>query len=187
MSDPKNPKELWNIEMKEAVSVAGARLYKGKIYLATKTDIIDENKFCEMEPLIVNGRPRPVKCTEIYHPAAIVPADATYTAMIVNPATGEIEKDISFVGSSDYTSSVVYMSPNALYVTYYYPGDQIKTLNAFFAENKNLVPDWFTEKLAKLEGYDISSSAKMTEIWNLIDRYKSSLSERRTDESGKRN
>ncbi|MDD5489903.1 MAG: beta-propeller domain-containing protein [Candidatus Moranbacteria bacterium] len=176
VSDPKNPKELWNIEMKEAVSIAGARLYKGKIYLATKTDIIDENKFCAMEPLIVQGRPFKIKCNEIYHPTAIVPADATYTAMIVNPATGAIEKDISFVGSSDYTSSVVYMSENSLYVTYYYPGDQVKILNLFFSENKNLVPDWFSEKLQKLEGYDISSSAKQTEIWNLVERYQSSFS-----------
>lgn len=176
VSDPKNPKELWNIEIKEAVSIVGARLYKGKIYLATKTDIIDENKFCAMEPLVVQGRPFKIKCNEIYHPTAIVPADATYTAMIVNPATGAIEKDISFVGSSDYTSSVMYMSENVLYLTYYYPGDQVKILNLFFSENKNLVPDWFSEKLQKLERYDISSAAKQTEIWNLIERYQSSFS-----------
>lgn len=176
VTDPKNPKELWSIEMKEAVSVAGARLYKGKIYLVTKTDIVDENKFCALEPLVVKGRPYRVKCNEIYHPTAVVPADATYTAMIMDPVTGEIEKDVTFVGSSDYTSSVVYMSENALYLTYYYPGDQVKILNSFFSENKNIVPEWFSEKLQKLEGYDISSSAKMTEVWNLIERFQSSLS-----------
>ena len=175
VSDPKNPKELWDIEMKEAVSIAGARLYKGKIYLATKTDIIDENKFCTMETLVVNGQPWRVKCAEIYHPTAIVPSDATYTAMVINPATGNIEKDISFVGSSDYTSSVTYMSENSLYVSYYYPGDQVKILNLFFSENKNLVPEWFLEKLGKLEEYDISTAAKTTEVWNLIERYQSSL------------
>jgi len=46
----------------------------------------------------------------------------------------------------------------------------------FFSENKNLVPDWFTEKMAKLETYDISSSAKMTEVWNLIEKLKGGLS-----------
>ncbi len=176
VSDPKNPKELWNIEMKEAVSVAGSRLSKGKLYLATKTDIIDENKFCAMEPLVVKGKPFPVRCPEIYHPTAVVPVDATYTAMIIDPKSGEVEKDVSFVGSNDYTSSVVYMSPDALYLTYYYPGNQVKILRAFFAENKNLVPDWFLEKLEKLESYDISASAKSTEIWNLIERYRISLS-----------
>jgi uncharacterized secreted protein with C-terminal beta-propeller domain len=176
VTDPKNPKELWDIEMKEAVSVVGARLTKGKLYLATKTDIIDENKFCALEPLVVKGKPMRVKCAEIYHPTAIVPVDATYTAMIVNPATGDIEKDATFVGSSDYFSSVVYMSSGALYLTYYYPGDQVKILHSFFAENKNLVPGWFVEKLEKLEEYDISASAKSTEIWNLVERYQSSLS-----------
>lgn len=175
VSDPKSPKELWNIEMKESVSVAGARLYKGKIYLVTKTDIIDENKFCSMEPLIVKGRPFPLKCSNIYHPTAIVPADSTYTALMINPSSGEIEKDISFLGSSDYSSSVVYMSENSLYLTYYYPGDQVKILHSFFSENKNLVPEWFIEKLDKLEGYDLSSAAKTTEVWNLIERYQSSM------------
>jgi inhibitor of cysteine peptidase len=175
VTDPKNPKEIWNIEMKEAVSVAGARLYKGKLYLAIKTDIVDENKFCELEPLVVKGRSMPIKCAEIYHPTVVVPADATYTAMKINPSTGNIEKNISFVGSADYASSVVYMSENALYMTYYYPGDRIKTLNLFFSENKNIIPGWFTDKLAKLETYDISSSAKVTEVWNLIDKLRSSL------------
>ncbi len=176
VTDPKNPKELWNIEMKEAVSVAGARLFKGKLYLATKTDIVDENKFCDMEQLVVKGRPFPVKCAQIYHPAAIIPADATYTAMIIDPASGDVEKDVAFIGSSDYSSSVVYMSENALYLTYYYPGDQIKILNSFLGENKNLVPDWLTERLKKLEGYDISANAKTTEVWDLLARYQSSLS-----------
>lgn len=176
ISDPKNPKELWDIEMKEAVSVVGARLYKGKIYLATKTDIVDEDKFCAIEPLVVKGRPFSIKCTEIYHPTAIIPADASYTIMIINPANGDIEKDISFIGSSNYTSSVVYMSENSLYVSYYYPGDQVKILNAFFSENKNLVPDWFLEKLEKLKEYDISNAAKTTEVWNLIEKYQNSLS-----------
>ncbi len=177
ISDPKNPKELWDIEMKEAVSVAAARLGKGKLYLVTKTDIVDENKFCALEPLSVKGKPFPVKCAEIYHPTAVIPADANYTAMIVDPATGNVEKDISFVGSSNSTSSVVYMSENSLYITYYYPGDQVKILNLFFSENKNLVPEWLTEKLAKLESYDISSVAKATDIWNLIEKYQSSLSQ----------
>ena len=176
VSDPKNQKEIWNIEMKEAVSIAGARLFGGKLYLVTKTDIIDENKFCTMEPLVVKGKPHPVRCEQIFHPTAVIPVDATYSAMAVNPATGDIEKEATFVGSSDYTSSVVYMSENFLYLTYYYPGDQVKILRSFFSENKDLAPDWFREKLEKLEGYDISASAKTTEIWNLIERYQGSLS-----------
>ncbi|MDD3487075.1 MAG: beta-propeller domain-containing protein [Candidatus Moranbacteria bacterium] len=176
VTDPKNPKEIWSIEMKESASIAAARLYDGKIYLAIKTDISDENNFCDMEPLVWDGKPWRMDCSEIYHPASVVPVDATYTAMILDPATGEIKKNVSFVGSSDYSSSVVYMSGNALYFTYYTPGDRLKILLTFFSENKNLIPDWLLEKLEKLETYDISASAKSTEIGNLIGRYQKSLS-----------
>jgi len=96
--------------------------------------------------------------------------------MIVNPETGAIEKNVSFTGSSDYNSSVIYMSPKALYLTYYNPGDFVKILASFFGENTNLVPDWLVQKLKNLENYDISNSAKMTEIWDLIGRFQNSLS-----------
>jgi inhibitor of cysteine peptidase len=175
VSDPKNPKEIWNIELKESTSIAGARLADGKIYLATKTDFGGEES-CLLKPLAVNGAEFSLKCTDIYHPATVVPSDATFTAMIINPATGAIEKNISFLGSNDYNSSVVYMSAEALYLTYYDPGDSVKMLYSFFSENKDLAPDWFVEKLKNLMGYDISSSAKMTEIWELIARFQSSFS-----------
>jgi len=175
VSDPKNPKELWNIELKSGASIAGARLHGNKIYLAVKTDF-DENHSCLLKPLIANGAEYSIKCTDIYRPTTVVPAEATYTAMIIDPASGKIEKDVSFVGSSDYTASVIYMSPEALYLTYYYPGDFVKILNSFFADNKDLIPDWLFQKLKNLESYDISGSAKMTEVWDLVARYQSSLS-----------
>ena len=175
ISNPENPKELWNIELKNSTSIAGARLFEGKIYLATKTDFMNDGP-CLLKPLIVNGVEFSLKCTDIYHPAIVIPSDATYTAMIINPASGAIEKNISFLGSSDYNSSVVYMSAEALYLTYYNPGDSVKILHSFFSENKDLAPDWLVQRLKNLLDYDISSSAKMTEIWELIGRYQNSFS-----------
>ncbi|MCX6762635.1 MAG: beta-propeller domain-containing protein, partial [Candidatus Moranbacteria bacterium] len=166
VTDPKNPKEIWNIGLKSSTSIAGAREYKGKIYLAIKTDFGDDQS-CLLKPLVAGGADFSVKCTDIYHPAAVVPMDTTYTAMIVNPENGSVEKNISFMGSSDYNSSVVYMSPSALYLTYYDPGDAVKMLYSFFSDNKDLAPDWLVQKLKNLGDYDISSSAKMTEIWEL--------------------
>lgn len=175
VTDPGKPKEIWNIELKNTASIAGAREYNGKIYLAIKSDL-NNDKSCLMKPLIVKGAEFSVRCTDIYHPTTIVPADATYTAMIINPESGSIETEVSFLGSSDYNSSVVYMSPGALYLTYYNPGDAVKILYSFFSENKDLAPDWLIEKLKNLQDYDISSSAKMTEIWELISRYQNSFS-----------
>ncbi|MFA6285176.1 MAG: beta-propeller domain-containing protein [Parcubacteria group bacterium] len=175
VADPKNPKEIWNIELKSSTSIAGAREYKGKIYLAVKTDFGDDRS-CLLKPLVVKGTDFSVKCTDIYHPAAVVPMDTTYTAMIVDPENGSVEKNISFMGSSDYNSSVVYMSPSALYLTYYDPGDAVKMLHWFFSDNKDLAPDWLIQKLKNLGDYDISSSAKTTEIWELVSRFQNSLS-----------
>jgi len=175
ISDPEKPKEVWSMEIKDSSSIVGARLYKGKIYLAMKTDFSD-NPSCLIEPLIIQNSPFSVKCTDIYHPTTVVPAEAAYTALAIDPVSGKVEKSVSFVGSSDYTSSVVYMSPEALYVTYYYPGDFVKAQTSFFSENKGLVPDWLVQKLKNLENYDISSSAKMTEFWELLGRYQNSLS-----------
>ncbi|MFA5925960.1 MAG: beta-propeller domain-containing protein [Parcubacteria group bacterium] len=175
-SNPENPREIWNMEIKKSSSIAGARFYKGKIYLAMKTDF-SENESCLLEPLALQGVPFSIKCTDIYRPATVIPAEATYSTVIIDPASGKIEKSVSFVGSSDYTASTVYMSPEALYVTYYFPGDSVKILASFFSENGDLVPDWLAQKLKKLEGYDISSSAKMTEVWELIGRFQNSLSD----------
>jgi len=175
VSDPAKPREVWNIELKKSTQVAGARLAGGKIYLVTKTEFARDN-FCPMKPFSVNGSEFSLECTQIYHPTTIVPADTIYAALIVNPANGAVEKNASFVGSSDPVSSVVYMSPGALYLTYYNPGDAVKILNSFLSENKDLAPEWLVEKLKNLEGYDISSSAKMAEIWELVARFQNSLS-----------
>lgn len=176
VSDPKNPKEIWDIEMRSSTSIAGARLADGKIYLAIKTNFADDRP-CLISPLIFKGQEFSLKCTDIYHPAAIVPADAVFTAMTIDPTSGKIEKNISFTGTSDFNSSVVYMSPGALYMTYYDPGDYVKILNQFFGENSDLAPDWLIQKLKKLAEYDISSSAKMTEIWELVNRYQNSFTD----------
>lgn len=175
VSNPENPKEIWNIELKNSTSIAGARLYNGKIYLVTKTNF-EDNQSCLLKPLIVEGAEFTLKCTDIYRPTAVVPADSAYTAMIVNPANGNIEKNISFVGSNDAAASAVYMSPSAIYITYYNPGDFVKILASYFSENKDLTPDWLLQKLKNLEDYDISSSAKMTEIGELVNRFENSLS-----------
>jgi uncharacterized secreted protein with C-terminal beta-propeller domain len=175
VSDPTKPREIWNIELKKSTLIAGARLAGGKIYLATKTEFTNDNP-CPVKPFSENGTEFSLRCTEMYHPTTIVPADTIFAAFAINPANGAIEKSTSFVGSSDPASSIVYMSPSALYLTYYNPGDAVKILNSFFSENKDLVPEWLVQKLKNLEGYDISSSAKTAEIWELITRFQNSLS-----------
>ena len=175
VSDPKSPKKEWTIEVESKSSVADARLYNGKVYLITQT-MIDTFHPCPVSPLSVEGDAFEVGCVDIYHPIVPVQTDITYNAMIVNPDTGNIEKSVSFVGSSG--QSVIYMSKEGVYITYSYTGDYIKFYFNFFNEKcKDIIPSWLIEKTEKLASYDISESAKITELQVLFQKYYTSLSD----------
>lgn len=174
ISQPKSPEKKWEIKLEEKNQILSARLYQDKIYLVTKTQI-DTYRPCPIKPLSVGGVPLEIKCLDIYHPTVPIPVDVTFTAMILEPASGKIEKNISFVGSS--SDSILYMSENAIYVTYSYSGDFIAFYSRFFKEKaQDLVPAWFIEKLEKLTGYEISEQAKLTEFQVIFEQYKNSLS-----------
>ncbi|MDI6799042.1 MAG: beta-propeller domain-containing protein [Candidatus Aenigmarchaeota archaeon] len=172
VSNSESPKEVWTIELNS--SVVGARLYNGKIYLITRKDI-DYYHPCPIKPLSRNGVPLIIECSRIYHPTKYIPIDVTYNAMILNPGSGEVEKTVSFVGSHD--SSVVYMSENAIYVTYSYPEDFFSILYDFLREKcRDIIPSYVIEKLGKIKDYEISSLAKLTELGVVLWQYTSSLS-----------
>lgn len=172
VSDPKLPKIKWNVELEDSNQISSARLYGDKIYLVTK-NIIKPDHPCPFEPMAVNGKAFSVSCIEIYHPVAPIATDITYTVTALDINTGEAKDTTTFVGSSG--DSVVYMSPDSIYATYYYSGDFIKFAADFFNDNKDLVPDLVSEKIKKLEGYDISASAKMAEFSDVLERYQNSL------------
>jgi len=92
ISQPSSPDQKFKIELNG--SVVGARLYNDKIYLITQ-DRIDYYRPCPIQPLNVNGRPIIIRCTDIYHPIRPIPTDVTYTAFILNPETGDVEKSVS--------------------------------------------------------------------------------------------
>jgi len=174
VSDPKLPTEKWKVELEDNNFLVDARLYQGKIYFLTSTRI-DTVRPCPIVPLTFGGQQFSIRCTDIYHPLINVPVDVTYTAFIVNPATGEIDKSVSFIGSSG--ASVLYMSKNALYATYTYYEDVIDFLYQFFLEKgEDLVPASLVEKLKNLKDYDISAQAKLVEFQTIYEQYLNSLS-----------
>ncbi|MDP1845176.1 MAG: beta-propeller domain-containing protein [Candidatus Moranbacteria bacterium] len=173
VSDPKSPKEKWNADLKENNELVAARLTGDKIYIVTKKTI-DENRPCPIEPMSINGKSLSIGCIEVYHPATLVPADVTYTVTALDAATGEAKDTTTFLGSS--SESVVYMSPDSIFLTYYYPGDFIKFSFDFFKENNDLIPGSVLDKIEKLKNYDIGASAKMTEFSEILEHYQNSLS-----------
>jgi len=144
-------------------TIAAARLYEGKVFLI----LSQHSEICPVIPMRVNGEPYIVECTRIYHPIKPVPVEAIYTVVKLDPENGKVEGSISFVGNY---ASVVYMSKNAVYVAYYLPMDYVRIMLNFSSENRDIFPEWFIQRLQKLEGYELSERAKQVEIFALIER-----------------
>ncbi len=174
VSNPKSPKEIWNIKLENQNQYENARLYNGKIYLVTKTQI-DFSSPCPVKPLSLNGSSIEIRCVDIYHPEVLVPADVIYNIIVLNPQSGEIENKTSFVGSSG--TSVIYMSKDNLFISFSSAGDFVDfTYNFFEERGKDLIPSDLLQKIQDLKKYDISKQAKLTEISVIIENYKNSLS-----------
>lgn len=165
------PEKIWRIELDS--NLVTARLYNDSIYLVTRS-WIDYYAPCPIKPLKVNGEPFVIECRNIYHPITPVYADITYNIMKIDPNTGEVKNSTSFVGSSG--QSIIYMSRNAIYVTYYKTPDQVKLMYDFLKENKDLVSEDVIKRIEKLLDYDISYRAKAVEIQVILEQYSSSLS-----------
>lgn len=175
VADPKSPKEIWKIRLEDNNELVDSRLYNGRIYLVSKTRI-DTYHPCPIKPLSAGGTAMIIQCGDIYHPEANFAVDSIYNAMIINPATGSVEKTLSFTGSAG--SSLVYMSEAAIYVTWPYSGDYTQFFYDFLVQKgADLVPDYVIGKIAKLAGYDISQQAKLMEIQTVIQNYRSSLND----------
>ncbi len=164
-------KKLWEAEMNG--SLVGARLYNGKIFVVIRDNVIYPSP-CPIRPVEINGKAYTISCTGIYHPTVPTEVDSTYTILAIDPLSGKIEKHTSFVGSTG--SSVVYMSKNAIYVTYNSFTDPAKLAYMFVKENPDLFPDWVVNKIERLMDYDISNRAKSVEISVIMDQYLASLS-----------
>ncbi|MDP3057759.1 MAG: beta-propeller domain-containing protein [bacterium] len=174
ISNPKSPVKRWTVKLDNNTSVVTSRLNNGKIYLITRNNI-NTPRPCPLMPLTVNGVELNIRCADIYHPVQPVPIDSTFIAMVLNPNTGKIEDTVSFVGSSG--SSVVYVSKNAIYATYTYNESIAKFFSGFVKENGDLFPSWLSEKVIKLEEYDISENSKLQEILTLVEKYNNTLSD----------
>ena len=154
--------------------MVAARLYQGKIYLVTQTYVYS-NEPLPIRPMEVNGKSVEISYSDIYYPVTPSSTDSTLNAMVFDMQSGNLEDTVSFVGAS--YSSVVYMSGDAIYVGYSYSEDQVPYIFEFCTKTcKGILPDSVIDKMNRLQTYDISNAAKMTEIGVIIDNYMKSLS-----------
>jgi len=164
------PEKVWDADMNS--QLVAARLYGSKLYLITRS-WIGYYEPVPIKPLTINGEEVVIDHTRIYHPAEPIYADVTYNVMILDPETGKVENSASFIGSAG--QSVVYMSTNAIYITYYQTPDQADLMYEFLKENRDLVSDEVIKRIEKLRQYDISNRAKYVEIQEILRQYSSSL------------
>ena len=173
VSDSKSPNKNWTISLENNNRIITSRLYNNKIYLISSTYIRRSNP-CPIRPFAIDGKQIEIRCSDIHHPSVPVDINSTYNISIIDPLSGEIENKISFVGSN--SNSIIYMSPQAIFVSYYYQEDFIKLIFDFLlTEGKDIVSSDVIERLAKLKDYDISQQAKIMELRSIFEEYYNSL------------
>ena len=173
LSDPKNPKNKWTLKFEDNNYLLTSRLFNDKIYLVMKQSIRRTDP-CPLKLFSLGGMPITIECFDIYHPVRPVPVDSSFSAIVLNPETGAIENKISFIGSS--SDSVVYMSKNNLYITYFYQEGYFRIFaDALENKMKDLFPSDVIQSIVRLKDYNISENAKLVEIETILERYNNSL------------
>ncbi|MFZ2206376.1 MAG: beta-propeller domain-containing protein [Microgenomates group bacterium] len=171
--NPSTPKKMWELPFSNRSQKIGARLYKGNLYVVTSTTPTLPRP-CPM-PLIEGKTMMKIRCSDIYMPSSKPLADAVYSVVKINPQTGAATKSISFIAQQGQTD--LYMSPNALYLSYQMQGNSLQILNQFMAENKGVFPSYIEDKVNKLLQYDLTQSTKEMEMNNLLSYYLSGMDE----------
>jgi len=161
-----DPKQVWTRPLEGGV--VSARAMDGQVYLVVSSGLGSSPR-CPVEPLAGLT----VDCGDIYRPATQVPVDATYTALSLDPASGDVDDSVGFVGTHDTT---VYMSDNALYVTYTEPMDRTELMvDALLASS--VVPGDVKDRIREVQGYNLSARAEQAEVTHTVEEWIASLPE----------
>lgn len=175
VSDIAKPIKKWSIKYAENNYLLSARLYNKQIYLLTRNSINDYQP-CPIKPLTLNDQTVEIACSNIYHPVIVAPTDTTFIGLGIDLSSGEIKNKVSFVGLVG--QSVVYMSPQAIYVTYRQAADNFGFMYDFYkTKMTDLVPADLIAKLAKVNSYDISQNSKMSEFYTILSKWQNSLNQ----------
>lgn len=173
VSNPKEPTKKWSIKLDEQTYLVTSRLYGDKIYLVTQTSLNRSNP-CPISPLALQDKKMIVPCMDIYYPNNSSSVDSTFTAISLNPESGEFEDQISFIGSQNTAN--IYMSTESLYIAYTQNLNMFDYMFKFVSTKlKDLAPADVLAKLNKLNSYDISSQSKLNELQIALDEWLQTL------------
>ncbi|MEF8870940.1 MAG: beta-propeller domain-containing protein [Haloarculaceae archaeon] len=166
VSDPQRPTDVWSQPMNG--TLVSAREHNGTVYLVTESSV-GLGTACPIRPL---GGDNAIACTDIYRPGTQIPVDATYAAFSIDADDGTVRDSVSFVGTA--RNSVVYMSPDALYVTYTQEADRAKVLGNYI-QAFDRTPQSVTDRVSEIRSYDISTQSQLREMRVAVDRWLQSL------------
>ncbi len=165
VSDAADPTGVWARPLNG--SLVTARERNGTLYVVTRTPA--DPGACPVEPL--DGHP--VACEDVYRPDTQVPVDATYSAFALDAESGDVQDSVSFVGAA--RNSVVYVSEDALYVTYTKPSNRAAVTAEFLREEFDRTSAHLQNRVAEIQSYDITPASKEREIRRAFDRWVATL------------
>ncbi|MCU4718029.1 beta-propeller domain-containing protein [Halapricum hydrolyticum] len=162
VSDPAEPRQTWERSVNGTIETA--RLLDGQLYVVTQSPV-SPGMDCPVEPLEGSAIP----CTSIYRPHAQIPVDATYTAYELDPADGAIADSVSVVGTRD--RSAIYMSENALYVTYTQRTQRGEVIAEAVRSDRIDAPGWVERRVSEIQSYNLSARAMEVEVEATIQQW----------------
>lgn len=165
IADRDEPEELWTIRLDDGSGLVEARKSGDSLYLVERTWASADIP-CPIRPMTSSSGRLEIPCIDIYRPGRTAPVDSIFTVVSVDPRTGQTLDDLSFVGASG--ASVVYMSPEHLYITYPEAADPVALMLGFFEENGELLSGNFLQNLKRLAGYDLGLEAKLAELSRIL-------------------
>ncbi|MCS7201148.1 MAG: beta-propeller domain-containing protein, partial [Patescibacteria group bacterium] len=176
VSDPAKPKKLWNYEYAGGTDLLTARFYNQKLYLILRTFLPIDNP-CPFTFFTDSTKEITLSCSDFYLPIKPIANNTSFNVFIINPKTGDVESKVGFLGSSYGT--VVYVSPQNIYLTYQYEERLHSYVLDFFTTQLNdILPFELVNKVIKLREYDLSEEAKIFELRLLINRYLAGISDK---------
>ena len=173
VSDAANPSHAWTRPLN--ASVVTARERNGTLYLVTETRV-DPATDCPIEPL---GENETIACSDVYRPDAQIPADATYSTFAIDATSGAVRDRVSFVGTAENT--VVYMSPDALYLAYTVSTPRVELLETFLRGEFDRTPEWLADEVATIRATNASAWSQEREIRRAVTEWIDSLPETQRD------
>lgn len=167
--DRNSYEQNWDIGLNATVD--SARRINESIYLVLRKNL-DTSSPCPVRPMDTMSIP----CTDFYRPSGAEAGSTTYTLVKIDADEGEIEEKTGFAGSRQNT--VVYMSQNSIYLTYFTQKSESEVRMNFLDDRGTEFLDRETmNRIEEVQGYDISEQAKQIEIQRAITDYRDTLSD----------